>query len=227
MLVLVGLAGKATAAWVVPPGPWGGWGADWHTVIERSFFGHADMFGFGMMVAVLHVLREDGRLRLPRRWRLGALGLMLAVALPTTKLLHTELDARGDPVWNYPYDFVMAAVGAVFLAWIVLPDPSSPRPWLAVRLLEQRTVVAIGVVSYSLFLWHEPLILLLREHGLTGSGPSGFAVNLAVVTIVALLLSILTYHYFERPALIRKSRSSGGLSQTPRREGAELPDPIH
>lgn len=208
VLVLVGLTGKATAAFVLPPGPWGGWGADWHTVIERSFFAHADMFGFGMAIAVLHVLREDGRLHLPRHWRPAALLVMLAVALPATKFLQTEVDGQGGPLGNYAYDFVLAAVGAVFLAWVVLPDPSSGRPWVGVRILERRWIVAIGVVSYSLFLWHEPLILLLREHGLTFAGPTGLAVNLAAVAALAFALSAVTYHYLERPALIRKSRTA-------------------
>jgi peptidoglycan/LPS O-acetylase OafA/YrhL len=205
-LVLVGLAGKATAAFVIPPGASGGWGADWHSVVERSFFGHADMFGFGMAVAVIHVQRADGRLRLPRWWRGAALAAMLAVALPTTKIFETEVDFRIDAVSNFTYDVVMAAVGGLFLAFVLLPDPGSSRPWLLVRLLETRLIVAVGVVSYSLFLWHEPLILLLREHGATFAGTGGFLANELLVGVLALALSIITYHYLELPALLRKAR---------------------
>ncbi|MGH3119058.1 MAG: acyltransferase family protein [Gaiellales bacterium] len=205
-LVLLGLAGKATAAFVIPPGPAGGWGADWHSVVERSFFANADVFGFGLAVAVLHVQRADGRLRLPDWWRAAALAVLLAVALPTTKIFETEADFRINAVSNFAYDTLMAAAGGLFLAYILLPDPGSSRPWLLVRLLENRLIVAVGVVSYSLFLWHEPLIILLREHGLTFAGASGFVVNEVLVGSLALLLSIVTYHYLERPALLRKAR---------------------
>jgi peptidoglycan/LPS O-acetylase OafA/YrhL len=206
-LVLLGLAGKATAAFLIPPGPSGGWGDDWHSVVERSFFGHADMFGFGLAVAVIHVQRRDGRLRLPRRWRIGALAAMLAVALPTTKIFGTEADFRSEAASNFTYDTVMAAVGGLFLLYVLLPDPESSHPWLLVRLLEARLIVAVGVVSYSLFLWHEPLILLLREHGYTFAGAGGFLSNELLVACLALALSIVTYHYLERPALLRKAQS--------------------
>jgi peptidoglycan/LPS O-acetylase OafA/YrhL len=206
VLVLVGLAGKATAAFVIPPGPAGGWGADWHSVVERSFFGHADMFGFGLAVAVIHVQRADGRLRLPRWWRAAALAAMLAVALPTTKIFETEVSFRIDAASNFTYDVVMAAVGGLFLAFVLLPDPGSSRPWLLVRLLETRLIVAVGVVSYSLFLWHGPLIFLLREHGATFAGTGGIVANELLVGSLALGLSIITYRDLELPALLRKAR---------------------
>lgn len=207
-LVLLGLAGKATAAFALPPGPSGGWGDDWHSVVERSFFGNADVFGFGLAVAVIHVQRADGRLRLPRWWRVAALATLLAIALPTTKIFETEADFRINTVSNFAYDTIMAAAGGLFLAFVLLPDPGLSRPWLLVRLLEVRSIVAVGVVSYSLFLWHEPLILLLREHELTFSGPSGFVVNGLLVGGLALLFSIVTYNYLERPALLRKARNA-------------------
>ena len=74
------------------------------------------------------------------------------------------------------------------------------------RALEVRPIVAVGLVSYSLFLWHEPLIRWLREHGMTLSGSAGFVANLVVVGAVAGLLSFLTYRYIELPALRRKAR---------------------
>jgi peptidoglycan/LPS O-acetylase OafA/YrhL len=222
VLVLVGLTGKATAAFVIPPsGPYGGWGADWHSVVERSFFGHADMFGFGLAVAVIHVQRADGRLRLPRWWRSAALAAMLAVALPTTKIFETEASDRIDAVSNFTYDVVMAAVGGLFLAFVLLPDPGSSRPWLLVRLLETRLIVAVGVVSYSLFLWHEPLILLLREHGGTFAGTGGFLANELLVGGLALGLSMITYRYLELPALLRKARKPAAPAGTGRVNGRD------
>ena len=44
------MMGKAISTFVVPPGPDGGWGSDWHSVIERSFVANADIFGFGVAV---------------------------------------------------------------------------------------------------------------------------------------------------------------------------------
>jgi peptidoglycan/LPS O-acetylase OafA/YrhL len=205
-LIGLGLVGKAIGTFVVPAGPSGGWGADWHTVIERSFFAHADIFGFGMAAAVAHVLATDGR-RVPRWLPFALLSASLAIALPTTKLLETEVGGV-NTLSNSAYDTLMAAAGGLFLLFVLLPPHlGSTNARLLTRVLETRYVVALGVVSYSLFLWHMPVIILLREHGLTLAGAGGFLVNELLVLGMAVALSVCTYHYFERPALIRKTRA--------------------
>jgi peptidoglycan/LPS O-acetylase OafA/YrhL len=83
--------------------------------------------------------------------------------------------------------------------------PWPPRPAF-VRLLETRLFIAVGLVSYSLFLWHEPIIRLLQQRGWTMGGAGGFWMNLLVLMVLGGLLSGLTYRYVERPALRRKTR---------------------
>ncbi len=73
-----------------------------------------------------------------------------------------------------------------------------------VRLLESRPLVAMGVVSYSIFLWHHPIILWLERHGLAVTGWGDLLVFFVVVTVVVGVLSALTYRFVERPALSRK-----------------------
>src|SRR5207249_957472 len=42
LVLVVGVSGKLVAAYVFPPTiPYNGWGADWHSVLERSFWCHA------------------------------------------------------------------------------------------------------------------------------------------------------------------------------------------
>ena len=67
----------------------------------------------------------------------------------------------------------------------------------------------MGVVSYSFFLWHEPIIWWLRDRGLlaSGGGVASFLLNLIVVGTVSLALSELTYKLVELPALRRKART--------------------
>jgi peptidoglycan/LPS O-acetylase OafA/YrhL len=73
------------------------------------------------------------------------------------------------------------------------------------RLLETRMLVAVGLASYSLFLWHEPVVRWLQQRGLTTGGTGGFWVSLLVVGALSGLLSGLTYRFVERPALRRKT----------------------
>jgi hypothetical protein len=66
---VIGLSGRATARFLVAPtvGTAPGWDGDWHSVIVRSFWAQAELFAFGMALAVMHVSLQAGLLRLPRR----------------------------------------------------------------------------------------------------------------------------------------------------------------
>jgi peptidoglycan/LPS O-acetylase OafA/YrhL len=199
LLLLIGLSGKAAAAFLLPARPLAGYDANWHSVIERSFWAQADLFSFGMVVAVLHVAVSDGRLTLPRHWRPVAAAGALLVFAPCAWTLH-----RGEHSYLLQNTGEALAI-ALALAAVVLPDRSRTQPLRVVRVLESRAFVAVGVASYSLFLWHYPVIWWLRDHGLTlGGGWEDLLINAAIVVAVAGALSALTYRYVERPALARK-----------------------
>jgi peptidoglycan/LPS O-acetylase OafA/YrhL len=199
VLFLLGLAGKAVAAFVVPGGAWE---QSWHAVIERSFWAHADFFALGMAVAVVRIDSEDAILKLPPWWRKGAVVALLLVAVPTAKLTTAEGYADGS-LSNYAYDSLTAVVCALFLALVVLP--AQERPTALVRLFETRVLVVVGVVSYSIFLWQLPLIGWLRAYGLTFADTIGFLANVALIGLVTFALSVFTYRCFEFPALLRKA----------------------
>ena len=78
----------------------------------------------------------------------------------------------------------------------------------AARLLSGRLVVLVGLCSYSVFLWHEPLVRLLRSQGLTFPGRTGWLLNLVIVVALTAAVSAATYKWVGRPALRRTRRSS-------------------
>jgi peptidoglycan/LPS O-acetylase OafA/YrhL len=209
LLLLLGLSGKAAAAWWLPGKPLDGYLPNWHSVIERSFWAQADLFSFGMLVAVLHVEVSDGRIRLPRNWRRLALGLALLVFIPCAWTMH-----RGELSY-LPQNTGEAFAIALVFASIVLPDPDRVLLSRSMRVLESRVFLAVGLASYSLFLWHYPMIRWMRDHGLTLAGGWGdLFVNLTIVASLAGALSALTYRFVELPALRRKrsTRISGGAA---------------
>jgi peptidoglycan/LPS O-acetylase OafA/YrhL len=217
LILLLGLTGKAAAAWLVPPpAPYDGWGANWHSVLERSFLGHADLFAFGMALAVVRVDAEDGLLRLPRWWRKAAIAGFLAVSVVVA------LFGEGQLTYS-PYNTLVAAACALLLALVVLPAEKVGRPAL-VRLLERPPFVAAGLVSYSVFLWHEPLIRWLDANGLTLAGRGGFLVDLAIVAAVTGVAATLTYRFVEAPALrARFGRRERAPSPIPPTEAQAAP----
>lgn len=89
------------------------------------------------------------------------------------------------PGWNALYP----CLGAAFL----IIAGSRGRPWLMAPL-RWKPVVWIGLVSYSLYLWHWPILAFVRYFAGTVSPRVGLACFVAM-----LLLSFLSYRYVELP----------------------------
>jgi peptidoglycan/LPS O-acetylase OafA/YrhL len=220
-MLALGLSGKAILHVAGSPTS-SGWEADWSSVLARSFLTNAHLFAFGMALAVLHTELADGRLVLPRWWRRAALAMALAAALVAVRVT-----PAGGGLGVPRYDSLMAVACGLLLAVVVLPDPDASRRQRLLRLLDTRPLVAVGLASYSLFLWHEPLIYWLRGHGVTVAGTGGFLVNLVVVAAAAGGMAWLSYRYVELPALSRKRRQpSGDVGRGGRAAAAPGPPPV-
>jgi peptidoglycan/LPS O-acetylase OafA/YrhL len=198
-LLLFGLSGKLVAGVLVPGAP-SQWGQTWHSVVELSFWGMADLFAFGMALAVLYVEVDSGRIRLPRLWlpvtAIAAFGAYVLVAVSTT----------GEQLSYRPSNTVIAAACALLLALVVLPTAAKETHHVFLRFLELRPVRTVGTISYGIFLWHVPILFWLRAHGLFLSGLAGFLVNTLLLFVVTAACSYVTYRYVEAPALRLKQR---------------------
>ena len=193
ILLVVGLLGKALTASLLS-GQASTFTATWHAVVDRSFVTHADLFAFGMVVAVLRTLHEDGRLTLPARARSIA-DRVLVYSIPLVII--------GFPtIPRYVFEPLFSLLCALLLARVVLTPVTGHRSGL-VRFLERRPIVATGKASYSIFLWNCPVAAFLTVHGVTQRGVSGwaFATNLAIVVPAVAVCSAITYLGIERPAM--------------------------
>jgi peptidoglycan/LPS O-acetylase OafA/YrhL len=63
------------------------------------------------------------------------------------------------------------------------------------RLLGHPILVGIGLISYSAYLWHQPLFAFARLHSAEDPGPWTFA----FLSLAALALAYLTWRFVERP----------------------------
>lgn len=211
LLLAIGLSGKAVAGIALPADPTAGYDANWHSVVERSFWAQADLFSFGMAAAVLYVEAEDRRVSLHGNWRWIAAGLALLIFLPCAWTMN-----QGEQSYLLQNTGQALAIALVFAA-IVIPDRQGNRPVRATGVLETPYLVAFGIASYSVFLWHVPVIDWLSAHDLMLEGWGGLLVNVAIVALVVGTLSAITYRFIERPALRRKRstqdpRTAGGRS---------------
>lgn len=200
LLLAVALVGKLAAVLLVA-GPGRSDAADWHTVLDRSFLTHADLFAVGMTVAVVAALWQAGSIRKPK-WLLGATGgrILVHFGLPFTVLGYYFVHA-------YAYDTVVAGLCGLLLARVVASPPAGSR---LSAIVNSRVLFFLGTISYSVFLWNYPLLTFLGLHGLLlpPGGPGNVLANIAVGVAVTTAVATITYRFVEAPALRLKTGAS-------------------
>ena len=71
---------------------------------------------------------------------------------------------------------------------------SSPETIVG-RFLGAKLIVGIGLISYSAYLWHQPIFAFARHRSLTIPDGSTFSVLISLT----FLLAFLSWRYVERP----------------------------
>ncbi|WP_099823651.1 acyltransferase family protein [Oceaniglobus indicus] len=84
---------------------------------------------------------------------------------------------------------LMPVIGAALIILFARPGQVI-GPWLAAR-----PVVAVGLVSYGAYLWHQPLFAFARIQSVAEPGP----VLMLALGVVAVGLAALTWRYVEQP----------------------------
>lgn len=146
-------------------------------------------FAAGMGVALLRSAWEerrppilDGILGAPWLWLAAAVSLWVVMC------------------WRFSYENLSAVAVFLVVGALVLPL----RPWGGLRAFDFRPLALLGVVSYSLYIWHAPVILEL-DGGRTLM-PHSFPVVLAVFLPLLIVVAIVSYLLIERPALRLRRR---------------------
>lgn len=184
------------------------WGPNGHSVLERSFLVHADLFAYGMLAAVVAALVNSGRLPQRHVRRLAAVGLLAA---PVALFLF-----KGTAVERWT-DSCFGISASCLILLTVLPGRSDTTQ--LARVLEWAPLRSFGLISYSVYLWHVPVISWWESHGLGDQNSlAALVVRAVAVLVTTIALATLTYRFVERPALRRKRPT---LPQRPLEEEAE------
>ncbi len=131
--------------------------------------------------AVMFLLRNP----LPRPLVANALALIgLAGVLGAVAFLKDSMLFPGSIA-------VLPVLAAALLIYGCEANPVGVVP----RLLSLRAMVFIGVISYSLYLWHWPLLAIARVATLGQIGAEG----IAALCVLATILAWLSYRYIEEP----------------------------
>jgi peptidoglycan/LPS O-acetylase OafA/YrhL len=109
-----------------------------------------------------------------------------------------------DQNMSYPNEWALLPVFGSFLVILFAKERT-----YAARILSWKPLVGIGLVSYSAYLWHQPVIsffLIGADGNITNS-------DRAFLFALILLLSFLTWRYIEKPFRQRDSISRARIFQ--------------
>lgn len=108
--------------------------------------------------------------------------------LGLTLILYFIFFANDDNPW--PNDTTLIPTIGTFL-FICFADSKS----LVGKLISKKQIVYIGLISYSLYLWHQPIFSILRSIHI--GQPKDWMMLAAILT--SLLFSYITYNFIEKP----------------------------
>lgn len=149
-------------------------------------------FGAGMVLAMAHVayVRRNGGKPLPG-WSLIGMRLLAVVIF----YLASAYPAA-TPVSLTVFRLAAGVSAALLLASSVFAPPTS----LWRRILGAKALLFAALLSYSLYMWHEPVLLLLNAHHLLSHSPEMFPVVAVILLAASLPVAYLSYRFIERPA---------------------------
>ena len=176
-----------------------------HVTLAGTF----DWFALGMLLAVVSAAlagREPGVVRFLRHWPSSA----WVVALVLFWFTSTQLGLGGDLYFRVTTEQNLAqhALYGAIAFFLLLPavfagdGDGVPR-----RVLRNRVVAWIGLISYGIFLWHHPIAVKLTELHDRGLFGSFRMLGITAATLaIAIACATLSYYLVERPILRYKDR---------------------
>jgi peptidoglycan/LPS O-acetylase OafA/YrhL len=150
-----------------------------------------------------------------RAWEL-ALGALLAIGflpVPQTEFGKNicgttgMLLVLGTVVFGSSSAPLLAMTSLASIGAVLLIASSERGPSMAGRLLSLRPIVFIGLISYSLYLWHWPLIVFQRTDGLLVADASS-TTSALVLIVVSVGVACLSWKFVELPFRSRAKDTS-------------------
>jgi peptidoglycan/LPS O-acetylase OafA/YrhL len=159
----------------------------WHSVDpggrwSKAFPGLFFLFAMGMLLALVKDRWDERPPRLPGILTRSDVWIGAAAAL-----------------WSYACFDHSRELATGFASMLLVGAAVLPlRDGLFLRLLDVRALAAVGVASYSLYLWHYPLIAELGRHA--------YLPLLAASAVAAVAVALLSYRVVEAPFLRLRRR---------------------
>ncbi|MFD2189589.1 acyltransferase family protein [Pistricoccus aurantiacus] len=152
--------------------------------------------------SVVAIAMHERRLNVSKR--LHNLGSLAGLALIVYSILVFDKTTPFPSLWA-----VLPVLGASLIILFARTDN------IAGRLLSLKPMVGIGLISYSAYLWHQPIFVFARERSFDMPSHLDFL----FLSLLSLLLAYITWRFVEQPfrqkqRFTRKHIFSGALAAT-------------
>lgn len=164
--------------------------------LSRQFIGLLPIFAIGI---ALRWITEQGALAWLQRPNGGrAIGIVLLALIPSVMWLFLV-----EPASDYQNAVLFTLFDYVTALLLVLPLAVAALPNLNLNSALGRVSVWLGDRSYSLYLWHFPIILVIYGRGSAMLPPqtSHIAVRLVLIFGLSLVFAHFSYRLIERPGM--------------------------
>lgn len=181
VLSILGIASLAWCMWLVDKSP------------EANFFLTPSriwelLAGVACTAVLFHINQKNIRLANPHRQLGSALGLGLVLF----SILTFDSETPFPSAWA-----ILPILGTSLI--IIFADPDT---WVG-KFLSLKPLVGIGLISYSAYLWHQPLFAFARIYEI---GEPSQAVMVSLI-IASFILAYVSWRWVEQP--FRKKNTSG------------------
>ena len=181
------------------------------TVLDNTLLENFDWFAAGMALAVLSVAVADGQpvwraARAAARRPLACWGVAVALYVALAAVVGNPAVRYGAIFYQTPWGGLVAHVSFGVIALLVVAPAVFPQAGsIPSRVLGVRVLAWLGLISYGIYLWHDPLLGKLLEHGAFGWWPGhAFLVLTPATALAGIAAAAVSYYLVERPILAFK-----------------------
>ncbi len=140
----------------------------------------------------------NGRVVISRSvaWFLRLLGFgAIALTFMARDYSSTAVSAKPIDTWFH-------SISAIAFTAIIASTVIGPRKSTWTSILARPSLQILGLLSYSIYMWHEPILIELGQRGhLISQAPNDFPRNALFLIILSVLVAWVTYRTVERPTM--------------------------
>lgn len=169
-------------------------------LVASQLPGSLDSFGIGIIGSIIYVNRKSYSARLYSILTRTFIGPLICFALVVILLYwihwwHFDYWTNSVLYYSWTSVFSLAILGIILAA--------AEGNKLVSFLFGSRVIIFIGTISYGLYLWHFPIMDLIRSLNMFVDSPFYiFPSLLGMAMLASLVVAALSYHLIERPFML-------------------------